>query len=102
MLVSLLQSNKWRPKWHQNVTTSSQPIFRRLATSNEEHVKKPSNQVVTNRPNLKRAGKSGNPKVVIVGCILVALYMYPMIFKPMFSIGISGEFLGLIIRTYVP
>lgn len=44
------------------------------------------------KPNLRAAGRlptDRRKKVAIGVCILAAIYMYPMIFKPLFGIGVD-------------
>lgn len=45
-----------------------------------------------NRPDLKKSlGPPGPKRLITVACILVIIYMYPMIFRPLFGIGSSGK-----------
>lgn len=47
----------------------------------------------TKKPNLRQAPKNDKPRnVAILACVLAAIYMYPMIFRPMFGIGQSCKY----------
>lgn len=67
-----------------SVTAKGWSPDRGLATDNRQSQPK---------PDLRRAGVNNRPRnVIIVTCLLVMAYMYPMIFKPLFGIGELGEF----------
>lgn len=76
MIQSVLGSSR-------KVSTVGSRLFtnttaKRHASSNGENKK----------PDLKRAGKDTRAsKVIGAACLLVAIYMYPMIFKPLLGIG---------------
>lgn len=44
------------------------------------------------KPNLRKGyDTTGNKQMIVVACILVAVYMYPSIFKPLFRGESQGE-----------
>lgn len=54
---------------------------RRMATSD-------SSGKTVEKPDLRKASVNNKPRnVIIATCLLVIVYMYPMIFKPLFGIG---------------
>ena len=46
------------------------------------------------KPNLRKAAAKDGPRAaVLIACILATIWMYPMIFKPLFGIGSLGKFI---------
>lgn len=62
-----------------------------MTTSTEPNQEKTSKTPVE-KPNLRKASPGfGNKKYLVGACLLMVVYMYPMIFKPLFGIGEEGE-----------
>lgn len=69
-------------------------LFGSCTSNYQSNAQNTKNAASIVKPNLRQAGKNDKSRNIVVAvCILVVIYMYPMIIKPLFGIQSSSRYL---------